>query len=122
MSQHIHIGQEALMEAAWEGGYLTVLTLLRSDGANVHLANGDGDTALHYAALRGHHSVVDLLLNRDANANRVNRDGDTPLHYAALQDHHSVVELLLNHGATANLINGDGDYVTPSGVLCVANL
>jgi ankyrin repeat protein len=59
--------------------------------------NDKGNTALHLAALSGHHKVVGLLTAiPTVDPNLQNDDGCTALHLAARYGHNRVVELLAN--------------------------
>lgn len=57
-------------------GHEETVSLLIERGADVNLANDDGNTPLHAAAFLGHSSVVEILLNAGADANALNREGD----------------------------------------------
>ncbi|KAB5570506.1 ankyrin repeat-containing domain protein [Coniochaeta sp. 2T2.1] len=70
---------------------------LLSKGVEADLGDGEGLTALHWAALRGHNSIVNLLLDAgNADINASNNQGDTPLIAATLRGHRSTVKLLLD--------------------------
>ena len=58
-------GKTDLMRAAHRGQVLRVAQLLR-EGADVNARNGNGGTALMYAALGGHAEVIDVLLREGA--------------------------------------------------------
>eukprot|EP00960_Hanusia_phi_P024841 731201-Hanusia_phi.AAC.1 len=58
-----------------------------------------GDTALHAAAMNGHHGVVKYLLEHNADANVQNEIGQTPLVCAAIMGARTCVEALLLSGA-----------------------
>jgi ankyrin repeat protein len=76
-----------------------VRSLLR-EGADVDAAQGDGMTALHWAAERGDADLADVLLDAGADVAAVTRLGDyAPLHLATKRGHARVVERLLEAGA-----------------------
>ena len=52
------------------------------------------NTALHYAADKGHLGICKMLLASGARASLTNSNGNTPLDYAQSKGHHEVCELL----------------------------
>jgi ankyrin repeat protein len=86
-------------DAAMRGDTAAVRTLLRQ-GADVNAAQGDGMTALHWAADHGDQELAALLLRFGANPAAVTRIGrHAPLHVAATRGHHLVAGLLVDAGA-----------------------
>ena len=86
-------------DAAQRGDLAAVRLLLR-DGADVNAAQGDGMTALHWAAERGSRELAEVLLYAGARVDAGTRIGHyTPLHLAARAAHGQVVTLLLDAGA-----------------------
>ena len=86
-------------DAAQRGDLAAVRLLLR-DGADVNAAQGDGMTALHWAAERGNRELAEVLLYAGARVDAGTRIGHyTPLHLAARAAHGQVVTLLLDAGA-----------------------
>jgi hypothetical protein len=59
----------------------------------------DGETALMFAALKGHLKVVKLLLERGAKVNAKDIRGNTALSYASEKGHAHVCQFLLEHNA-----------------------
>ncbi|KAI4121726.1 MAG: hypothetical protein LQ338_006194, partial [Usnochroma carphineum] len=57
--------------------------------------DGDGKTALHYAAETGHSEALDLLLQNGAHFNTADHNGYTPLMYAAINGHDHCASNLL---------------------------
>ena len=91
-----------LLEAARDGAAEVVRALV-ADGADVNAARGDGMTALHFAAERGHAAVARALLDAGAAVDAGTRIGRyAPLHLAARGGHGPVVALLLEAGADPN--------------------
>ena len=92
-------------DAAMQGETEQVRVLLR-DGADVNAAQGDGMTALHWAAERGDRELADMLLYAGAHLEAVTRlGGYTPLHLASRSGRSSVVEALTAAGANATRAN-----------------
>lgn len=95
-------------EAAARGDLESVRTLLR-DGADVNAAQGDGMTALHWAALRGDAEMLSVLVYAGANVASTTRLGAyTPLHLASRDGRAEAVALLLEAGSDANAATTTG--------------
>ena len=85
-----------------------VKTLLKN-GADVNAAQGDGMTALHWAARNGDTELTQMLLYAGANVKATTRlGGYTPLMMAADQGHASVIAALLASGSDAKAANALG--------------
>ena len=91
-----------LTAACINGHKLVVEELIRS-GANIHLKDLWGITALHGAAESGHQSIVEYLMLAGADCNVRNESDETPLYAAALEGHLEVVDYLLKHGGDASI-------------------
>ena len=82
----------------------TVRQLLRA-GADVNAAQGDGMTALHWAAERGDVALAEILLYAGASISAGTRIGHyTPLHIASRKAHLGVVKLLLQSKSDPNAV------------------
>ena len=91
-----------LVDAARRGDVEAVESLLEQ-GADVNGAQGDGMTALHSAAERGHAGVAELLISAGAAVDVETRIGGyTPLHLASRGGHGRVVRMLLGAGGDPN--------------------
>ncbi len=87
-----------LVEAAREGDIDAIRALVRS-GADVNAAEGDGMTALHWAAHRNHAEAVEVLLYAGARLElRTRLGGYTPLLVAAAAGADEALALLLEAG------------------------
>jgi uncharacterized protein len=76
---------------------------LLKQGADVSAAQGDGMTALHWAAERGDLAMTEMLVYAGANVSSVTRIGAyTPLHLAAKSGSGPVVRALLKAGANVS--------------------
>lgn len=64
-----------LIHWATDSGFVNILKVLLSSGANVNLQDVDGQTALHYASSCGHADCVRLLLSKGASIEIVDNDG-----------------------------------------------
>ncbi len=86
-------------DAAERGDVGAVRALLKQ-GADVNAAQGDGTTALHWAAEGGHVEMARMLIYAGADLEAVTRIGKyTPLHLASRAGRAPVVETLLKAGA-----------------------
>ena len=95
-------------EAAMRGDGATVRALVAS-GADVNVAQGDGMTALHWAANRGDSTMAVVLLRAKARLSATTRIGGyTPLHVASQSGAAGVVRALLAAKADARAVTTDG--------------
>ena len=96
-----------LVEAAERGDLNAVKSLLQE--SDVNSAQGDGMTALHWAAYREDLKIASALVQAGANVNAANRlNAITPLLIASNTGNAAIIELLLRAGADANLANSHG--------------
>lgn len=72
------------------------------------LSDKDGQSALHWAAKRGHVPLALLLLKNNVNINLRNNTGSTALSKAIEYHHPKIVQVLLDHGADVNLQDNKG--------------
>jgi rhodanese-related sulfurtransferase len=99
-------GLTPLMRAALRGHEDLVDELLRL-GADPHLRNTDGNTALWLACVSNSESVVRRLLDAGVDVDNRNDTGATALMYAASAGKDRMVELLLRAGADPGARNQD---------------
>ncbi len=96
-----HEADTAVSVAAMNGDMAAVKTLLAGK-ADVNAAQGDGSTALHWAAYRDDLEMAQLLLKAGANVNVKTRLGEmTPLFMAARNGNAAMIALLLKAGSSA---------------------
>jgi ankyrin repeat protein len=89
-------------DAAARGDKAAVKQLLK-DGADVNGAQGDGMSALHWAAERSDAELADMLIYAGANISAVTRIGQyTPLHLAGKSGSAAVAKALVKAGADVN--------------------
>ncbi len=97
-----------LADAAMQRDVATVRALLQK-GADVNAPQGDGMTALHWAARHGNADLATMLLRAKANTKATTRVGGfTPLHVATEAGSAPVVQALLAGGADAKALTTTG--------------
>ncbi len=95
-------------DAAMRGDVEGVRTLVRG-GADVNAAQGDGMTALHWAALSANLELLDVLLYAGASTQPLTRVGAyTPLHLASSRGHAKAVARLLDAGSKTGPFTATG--------------
>ncbi len=99
---------DEILDAARDGDVKKVQALINGNPDLVLSKDGNGLTALHWAAGRGHRELVELLMASKADVNAKSGNGSTPLHLAAFNGHKDVAELLLANHAEVNAKNNDG--------------
>ena len=92
----------AATKDCYDGRVEAVMTLI-ANGANVTLADGAGNTPLHFAALTRDPAVAQSLIDAGADVNAINREGMTPIGLAAEAANWAVLEFLLKCGAKAEM-------------------
>lgn len=94
--------ESPVADAAMRRDVDAVRALLK-EGADVNAAQGDGMTALHWAAMNGDAALTDVLLKAKANLNASTRLGSyTPLHLATREAHAEVAKKLIEAGGDVN--------------------
>ncbi len=89
-------------DAAMKGDREALRALLKQ-GADVSGAQGDGMSALHYAAERGDVEMTEMLVYAGANIGATTRIGQyTPLHLASQSGSAAVVQALVKSGANVS--------------------
>src|SRR5262245_58239528 len=97
-----------LSVAAMNGDMTTVQALLR-EGVNASDAQGDGMTALHWAAAREDLAITRVLLQAKADVNAKTRLNEmTPLFMAARNGNAAIVDALLKAGSDAKAVSTVG--------------
>ncbi|MBI3490194.1 MAG: ankyrin repeat domain-containing protein [Acidobacteria bacterium] len=98
----------SIADAAMQGDKDTVRALLKQ-AADVNAAQGDGMTALHWAAMKNDAELTQILLYAGANVRATTRIGSyTPLILAAQNGNAAVMEPLIKGGADVNARTSNG--------------
>lgn len=101
-------GDTRLSEAAMQGNKDTVRTLVKQR-VDVDASQGDGTTALHWAAFRDDLDMAKMLIAAGANVRAETREGAiTPLFMACTNGNAAMIDLLLTSGADANSVKANG--------------
>ena len=87
-------GNTPLIFIIHKTGNLEITKQLIAKGAVINAQNRTGETALMYAAWRGHSEIVEFLLEHRADATLRNRQGDTALTLAESRGHLDIVQML----------------------------
>jgi ankyrin repeat protein len=90
-----------LADAAMRGDLAAVRTLL-GQKADVNAAQGDGATALHWAAFHSNREMATALMRAGASPKAANRAGVTPLWLASVNGDETMIKALIEGGADPN--------------------
>jgi ankyrin repeat protein len=103
-----HASDPSIADAEMRGDTSAVRLLLKQ-GADVNAAQGDGMTALHWAAMHGDVDQTRMLVYAGARLEASTRNGNyTPLHLAAQTGKTSVIKALIQAGADVNAATTSG--------------
>ena len=83
--------------------------LIHEQGIDINAAQGDGTTALHWAAYQLDAALVGELLSHGAKADTQNKYGASPLGEAVKGGNADIVEMLIAAGANVEAPNADGE-------------
>src|SRR5262245_31563348 len=102
-------GETAAVADAAQSGDRDAVRALLKQAADVNAAQGDGMTALHWAALKNEAELAQTLLYAGANVRATTRIGSyTPLLLAAKQGNAAVLDALVKGGADINSRTANG--------------
>jgi ankyrin repeat protein len=111
LSVGVTAAESPIADAAARGDREAVKTLLKK-AADVNAAQGDGMTALHWAAMNGDAELAQMLIVAGANVRATTRLGTyTPLYLASQHGHAPVIQALITAGA--DLKAGTPNGTTP---------
>ncbi|WP_261387442.1 ankyrin repeat domain-containing protein [Chitinophaga pinensis] len=88
------MGNTALMGVCFKG-YTEIAKILLEHGAAVDAENGNGATALTFAATFGRNELIPLLLSHGASPLKKDKFGRNPIDYALLQENPAGYETLV---------------------------
>lgn len=101
-------GESPVADAAMRGDTAAVRSLIKRR-TDVNAPQGDGMTALHWAATHGDVAEVKLLLGAGARVDAGTRNGNyTPLHMASRSGRAEAIKALIKAGANVNALTTSG--------------
>ncbi|XP_046332160.2 ankyrin-1-like [Haliotis rufescens] len=104
-------GRTPLMMAA-QKGHRRIFDLLIRKGANILLADHNGNKIVHLACIGGHVDMVKYVLSQcGVDINSKEKSWKTPLMKAVYHGHRDVFEFLVSKGANMSLVNKFGDNI-----------
>ena len=101
-----------LMLAVLDNDMMQVENSLKNKKNIVDYKNKDGQTALHYAALRNDSQMVKLLVDNQALIDSADSLGRTPLHFASQNDSIAAAKILIEHQANPAIKDNDDKIPT----------
>ena len=118
LSVGISAAESPIADAASRGDREAVKALLK-EAADVNAAQGDGMTALHWAAMNGDLELAEMLIVAGANTRATTRLGSyTPLYLASQHGHGGVISALVKAGSDVK--SGTPNGTTPLMVAAAA--
>jgi ankyrin repeat protein len=100
----VFFGAPVLYVSAGRESSTDVVALLLDAGADAHLTQEDGSTALHVAAKRGNVGIAKLLMGKGVDPNVTYGSGVPPLIDACIQGNTRMVDALIDGGANVNAV------------------
>ena len=86
-----------------------LLHMLISEGANAKYKDGLDQTAVFYAACKGHRTQIEALVQNGADPGEVDTYGQSPVFYAAREGHiHILEQLVTQHQVNVNQVDNTG--------------
>jgi uncharacterized protein len=108
LSLALAAGAAPVADAAMQGDVAGVRALLKQ-GSDVNAAQGDGMTALHWAAMNNDAALAQVLLYGGANVRATTRiNGYTPLFLAAQRGYAEVIDVLLKASSDPKATSSTG--------------
>jgi ankyrin repeat protein len=93
---------EPVVEAAKNGDFQTVKSILAKDPSKLNATDRSNYTSLHWACMRAHWDVAKYLIEKGADLNVVGGDGGTQINWAVHHDKVDFIKLMVEKGAKLN--------------------
>ena len=106
--RNVSVGNAQASHQDESDGWIDIVGLLRSNGADVNALSKDGRTPLHLAVTWDNKDIAALLIENGANVNAGNGKYGTPLFEAAFRASTEIAQFLISKGADVNATNKDG--------------
>ncbi|XP_071098269.1 serine/threonine-protein phosphatase 6 regulatory ankyrin repeat subunit A-like [Haliotis cracherodii] len=104
-------GRTPIMQAAFFGR-IDVFELLLNEGADLSVADDDGDNILHVACLGGNVAMVKVIVSKDVlPLESRGKYGRTGVMHAANKGHRDVLDLLVTNGCDLSVMDSNKDNV-----------
>lgn len=103
-------GRTALHLACSENNINLVNLITSNDHCNIDKGDSFKRTALHWAAVSGHHQIISILLECGANDAIQDVSGATALHYACSKNHSQCVATFLLRANYSYFPDKEGRY------------
>ena len=97
-----NIKQNTPLIEACQSGFLDIVKLLISKGADINSKNKDGYTALLTSVGYEQYEIATYLIENGANIEDSNKDGKTVLYFAVLKENISFIKYLISKGVNLN--------------------
>jgi len=99
---------EPIVEAAKNGDFETVKTILEKDPSKLNVTDQEKYTSLHWACMRAHWDIAEFLIMKGADLDVVGEDGGKPINWAVHHNNVEIIKLMVKKGAKLNSRNQRG--------------
>ncbi len=106
-----NLGGETPLLSALSHSQAAAATYLLDRGANPHVMDATGASALHHAAWGGLVRLCERLISCGLDPNAADSSRQTPLHIAAAKGFPTIQQILINHGGSSMLKDDMGKTV-----------
>ena len=96
---------QEILDAAGKGDLAKLKELTEKNIELIDEKDEHLNTAIFYAAYRGHIKIVKFLFEKGVNINVKNKYGETPFHYASSGGFNDIIEFFLQKGININVQN-----------------
>ena len=87
---------------ACRSGFIEIVKYLISKGADIHIKNKDGYSALLFSVVYEQYEIAKYLIDNGANIEDSNKDGRTVLAFAVLKENIPFIKYLIEKGVNTN--------------------